>query len=144
MIAERGWVLLTGGRPVGVMAAACAGAKEVAGSLTLGILPSSAGGVGQDVDVAVFTGMGDARNAINVLSSDVVVACGIEGSGTASEVALGLKAAKPIILLGAAPKASAFFQGIRRDGQLLEAGSASEAVRLIEEVLQVPRGPLWT
>ena len=143
MIAERGWVLLTGGRPVGVMAAACAGAKEVAGSLTLGILPSSTGGVGQDVDVAVFTGMGDARNAINVLSSDVVVACGIEGSGTASEVALGLKAAKPIILLGAAPTASAFFQEIRRDGQLLEAGSASEAVRLIEEVLQVPRGPLW-
>jgi uncharacterized protein (TIGR00725 family) len=143
MIAERGWVLLTGGRPVGVMAAACAGAKEVAGSLTLGILPSSAGGVGEDVDVAVFTGMGDARNAINVLSSDVVVACGVEGSGTASEVALGLNAAKPIILLGAAPAASAFFQGIRRDRQLLEADSASETVRLIEEVLQVPRGPLW-
>lgn len=143
LIAERGWVLLTGGRPAGVMAAACAGAKLVAGSLTLGILPSSSGGVGADVDLVVFTGMGDARNAVNVLSSDVVVACGVEGPGTASEVALALRAEKPVILLGAAPPAAAFFQGLRRDGQLLEAHSSPEAVRLIEEVLQVPRGPLW-
>jgi hypothetical protein len=99
--------------------------------------------VGEDVDVAVFTGMGDARNAINVLSSDIVVACGVESPGTASEVALGITAAKPIILLGAAPAAWAFFQGIRREAPLLEADSASEAVRLIEEVLQVPRGPGW-
>ncbi len=143
LIAEHGWVLLTGGWPAGVMAAACAGAKEVAGSLTLGILPTSAGGVGADVDLAVFTGMGDARNAVNVLSSDVVVACGVEGPGTASEVALGLKAAKPVILLGAAPAATAFFQELHCAGRLLEADSASEAVRLIEEVLQVPRGELW-
>jgi uncharacterized protein (TIGR00725 family) len=143
LIAERGWVLLTGGRPVGVMAAACAGAKEVVGSLTLGILPSSSGGVGADVDLAVFTGLGDARNAVNVLSSDVLVACGVEGPGTASEVALGLKAAKPVILLGAAPAAAVFFQGLHCAGRLLQAGSAAEAVRLIEEVFQVPRGPLW-
>jgi uncharacterized protein (TIGR00725 family) len=143
LIAERGWVLLTGGWPVGVMAAACAGAKEVPGSLTLGILPSSSGGAGADVDVAVFTGMGDARNAVNVLSSDVVVACGVEGPGTASEVALGLKAAKPVILLGASPAAAAFFQELHCAGRLLQAGSASETIRLIEEVLQVPRGPLW-
>ncbi len=143
LIAERGWVLLTGGRPVGVMAAACAGAKEVPGSLTLGILPSSSGGAGADVDVAVFTGMGDARNAVNVLSSDVVVACGVEGPGTASEVALGLGAAKPVILLGASPVAAAFFQELHCAGRLLEAGSASETIRLIEEILQVPRGPLW-
>jgi uncharacterized protein (TIGR00725 family) len=143
LIAERGWVLLTGGRPAGVMAAACAGAKQVAGSLTLGILPSSSGGVGADVDLAVFTGMGDARNAINVLSSDVVVACGVEGPGTASEVALGLKAAKPVILLAAAPAAAAFFRELESAGRLLEAGSALEAVGLIEAVLHVPRGPLW-
>jgi len=143
LIAERGWVLLTGGRPVGVMAAANGGAKEVAGSLTLGILPSSAGGEGEDVDVAVFTGMGDARNAINVLSSDVVVACGVEGAGTASEVALSLTAAKPVILLGASPAATAFFHELHCPGPLLEAQSAGEAVRLIEEVLRVPRGPQW-
>jgi hypothetical protein len=78
-----------------------------------------------------------------VLSSDVVVACGVEGPGTASEVALGLKATKPVILLAAAPGAVAFFRGLRCAGRLLEAGSALEAVRLIEEVLQVPRGPPW-
>src|SRR6476661_3433035 len=105
LIAERGWVLLTGGRPLGVMAAACAGAKQVPGSLTIGILPDSTGGEGPDIDVAVFTGMGDARNAINVLTSDVVVACGVEGPGTASEVSLALIAQKPVILLAVAPAA---------------------------------------
>ncbi|HEY7635721.1 MAG TPA: hypothetical protein VH763_09260 [Gemmatimonadales bacterium] len=143
LIAERGWVLLTGGRPAGVMAEACAGAKQVAGSLTLGILPSASGGVGPDVDLAVFTGMGDARNAVNVLSSDVVVACGVEGPGTASEVALGLVAAKPVILLSASPAAMTFFQELPCAGRLHLAESAPEAVRLIEEVLQVPRGPGW-
>jgi uncharacterized protein (TIGR00725 family) len=143
LIAERGWVLLTGGRPAGVMAAACAGAREVPGSLTLGILPSSSGGAGPNVDIAVFTGMGDARNAINVLSSDVVVACGVEGAGTASEVALALKAEKSVILLCAAPAASAFFQGLHCAGRVMEAGSAPETIRIIEEVLRVPRGPRW-
>lgn len=133
MIAERGWVVLTGGRPLGVMAAACAGAKEVPGSLTLGILPDSTGGVGADVDLAVFTGMGDARNAINVLTSDVVVACGVEGPGTASEVALALKAGKPVILLGASAEARSFFQTI---GRCREASGVNEAMLLIEEALE--------
>lgn len=135
-IAEQGWILLTGGRPAGVMDAACAGAKEVPGSLTLGILPSVAGGVAAGVDVAVFTGMGDARNAINVLTSDIVVACGVEGPGTASEVALALKAEKPVILLRAAPPAIAFFQTVRRAGRLFEASTAEDAVQLILRLLE--------
>ena len=44
LVAEAGWILLTGGRPAGVMDAASAGAKEVPGSITLGILPSGPGG----------------------------------------------------------------------------------------------------
>ena len=56
LVAEAGWVLLTGGRPAGVMEAANAGAKTVAGSLTIGILPSDPDGpVSSHVDVAVFT-----------------------------------------------------------------------------------------
>jgi uncharacterized protein (TIGR00725 family) len=132
LVAERGWVLLTGGLPAGVMAAACAGAKQVPGSLTLGILPSASGGEGPDVDIAVFTGMGEARNAINVLSSDVVVACGVEGPGTASEVALALRGGKPVILLGASAEARAFFRDV---GRCLEAGSPEEAVRLVKDQL---------
>jgi uncharacterized protein (TIGR00725 family) len=132
LVAERGWVLLTGGLPAGVMAAACAGAKQVSGSLTLGILPTASGGQGGDVDIAVFTGMGEARNAINVLSSDVVVACGVEGPGTTSEVALALRAGKPVILLGASAEARIFFRGV---GRCLEAGSAKQAIRLVQEQL---------
>lgn len=136
LVAERGWVVLTGGRPAGVMAAALAGAKEVPGSLTLGILPSAHGGVSPDVDLAVFTGMGDARNAVNVLSSDVVIACGVEGPGTASEVALGLKAEKPVVLLRAAPEAAAFFRRVTGAGRLLEAERPEDAVRLAAELVQ--------
>jgi uncharacterized protein (TIGR00725 family) len=143
LLAERGWIVLTGGRPAGVMAAACAGAKQVPGSLTLGILPGVSGGAGPDVDVAVFTGMNDARNAINVLTSDVVVACGVEGPGTASEVALALKADKPVILLGASEQASAFFGGLRTAGRVYEASTPGQVVRIIEEEMGIRRGAGW-
>ena len=73
LVAEAGWILLTGGPPAGVMEAANAGAKSVPGSLTVGILPTGpSGAVSAAVDLAIFTGLGEARNAINVLSSDVV------------------------------------------------------------------------
>jgi uncharacterized protein (TIGR00725 family) len=139
LLAERGWIVLTGGRPAGVMAAACAGAKEVPNSLTLGILPGSEGGFDPNVDVAVFTGMGDARNVINVLTSDVVVACGVEGPGTASEVSLGLKSGKPVILLAASDSARAFFGTVARRSRLLTADVADDAVRIIEEELSIRR-----
>jgi uncharacterized protein (TIGR00725 family) len=131
-VARRGWIVLTGGRPDGVMAAACAGAKQVAGSLTLGILPTAGGGVGSDVDIAVFTGMGDARNSINVLTSNVVVACGVEGPGTTSEVALALKSGKPVILLRAEPAARAFFHRLSGGVDVVEVENVDEAMRRIE------------
>jgi uncharacterized protein (TIGR00725 family) len=143
LIAERGWIVLTGGRPVGVMAAACAGAKQIPGSLTLGILPSASGEVGSDVDLAVFTGMGDARNAINVLTSDVIVACGVEGPGTVSEIALALKADKPVILLGAPATARDFFGTLRRSDRLREASVPEEVIQIIECGLGIARGPAW-
>ncbi len=131
-VAQRGWIVLTGGRAAGVMAAASAGAKEVPGSLTLGILPAAAGEVGPDVDVAVFTGLGDARNVVNVLTSDAVVACGVEAAGTASEVAHALKAGKPVILLGADEPVLTFFRQLRGGERILEAESVDDAVRLLE------------
>ena len=139
LLAQRGWIVLTGGRPEGVMGAAAAGAKQVPGSLTLGILPGATGGAGPDIDVAIFTGMGEARNAINVLSSDVIVAAGIEGPGTVSEVALALKAGKPVLLLRPSTAARELFQVIRGDALLLEAESPEQAVRLIEDELGVAR-----
>jgi uncharacterized protein (TIGR00725 family) len=138
LLAERGWIVLTGGRPAGVMAAACAGAKEVPQSLTLGILPGTEG-PGPNVDVAVFTGMGDARNAINVLTSDVVVACGVEGPGTASEVSLGLKSGKPVILLAGSESARGFFESVAPRGRLITADIPEDVVRIIEEELTIRR-----
>jgi uncharacterized protein (TIGR00725 family) len=138
LVAERGWIVLTGGRPAGIMAAACAGAKQVRNSLTLGILPG-AEGAASDVDIAVFTAMSDARNAINVLTSDVVVACGVEGPGTASEVSLALKAGKPVILLAAAHAARVFFESLDTRGRLIGADAPIDVVRLIEEDLAIPR-----
>jgi uncharacterized protein (TIGR00725 family) len=118
------------------MAAASAGAKQIPGSLTLGILPGAGDGAGPDVDIAVFTGMGEGRNVINVLTSDVVVACGTEGAGTVSEIALALKAEKPVILLGASPAAQELFGGMA-GARLFNVATPAEAVRLIQERLGV-------
>jgi uncharacterized protein (TIGR00725 family) len=140
LAAEAGWAVLTGGRPAGGMEAACAGAKSVPGSLTIGIPPTGPDGpVSAHVDIAVFTGVGEARNVINVLSSDVVVACGVEGPGTASEVALALKLGRPTVLLAAAPAASAFFRAIAGPGMLHEVQAPESVIEFIEQQLGIPR-----
>jgi len=80
------------------MEAAARGAKE-AGGLTLGILPGSdASGSppNRHIDIAVFTGLSDARNAVNVKSAEVVIAIG-GGHGTLSEIGLALRDGKPVI-----------------------------------------------
>ncbi len=87
-IALAGAVLLTGGGG-GVMFEASRGASE-AGGLVLGVLPGSARDEANPfVDVAVVTGMGSARNRINTLTADAVIAIG-GGPGTLSEIALAL------------------------------------------------------
>jgi len=129
-IARRGWVVLTGGRDVGVMDAACEGAKRVGGSLTVGIMPTAKDKVSRHVDVPIITEMGSGRNNINVLTSDVVVACGLGGAGTVSEVALAVKAGKPVILVEASPADVAFFRKLGK--RLVSAASSpEEAIELI-------------
>jgi hypothetical protein len=140
LLAEAGWVVLSGGRQAGVMDAVAAGAKEIPGSLTLGIVPGGPDGpVSAHVDIAVFTDMGHARNVINVLTSDVVIACGVGGPGTASEVALALKAGRPTFLLCASPEASAFFRGMMGQTGFHEAATPEAAVSLIEQRLGIHR-----
>jgi hypothetical protein len=134
LVAREGWVLLTGGRAAGVMGAASRGARE-AGGLTLGILPTAdAGDASEFVDVAVVTGMGQARNQINVLTSRVVIGCGT-GAGTASEIALALKARKPVILLLASDEARAFFASLGR-GAVHFADSPREAVEIARKMIR--------
>lgn len=120
-----GALLLCGGRG-GVMERAAAGARS-AGGPTLGILP----GVGpqesppnREIELAVYTGLGQGRNLILVLSAQAVIAIG-GGWGTLSEIALALKHRRPVVVLDG-------WRLERPDGAgeelLVEAGSAAEAV----------------
>ena len=81
------------------MTAASKGAKEE-GGLTVGVLPgtSKSSPANAYVDIPVYTGMAEARNAINVKSCQAAIAIGGE-YGTLSEIALALKGGCPIILL---------------------------------------------
>lgn len=135
LIAAEGWVLLTGGRDAGVMAAATAGAKEVPDSLTIGVLPEVDSVPAPGLDIPIVTGMGDARNAINVLSSRVVIACGVDGAGTASEVALAIKAGVPVVLLDPNDDAAALFGRLGRGG-IAVARSPEEAIQLAGRALR--------
>ncbi|MDQ3805234.1 MAG: TIGR00725 family protein [Acidobacteriota bacterium] len=133
LIARRGWVLVTGGRAAGVMDAASRGAKE-AGGLVVGILPGEdAAGASEFVDIPVVTGLGQARNNVNVLSSRAVVACGT-GAGTAAEVALALKARRPVVLLNASREAEEFFKSIGGD-KVFVAASPREAVEAVKKII---------
>jgi uncharacterized protein (TIGR00725 family) len=80
------------------MAASAKGAREN-GGLTVGILPDDNPQMASPfIQIPILTGMGNARNCINVLSSHVVVACR-GGTGTISEIALALKSGRPVILM---------------------------------------------
>lgn len=133
LIAQQGWVLLTGGRNVGVMEGASLGAKAVNG-LTIGILPTDdTNAISEAVDIAIVTDMGDARNNINVLSSDVVIACGMS-AGTASEVALALKSNKKVILLNDDEESKVFFKKMSPENVYVVA-SAKEAIATAKNIL---------
>ncbi len=97
-LARRGAAIVCGGLG-GVMAAACRGAKRAAGR-TVGILP---GGDRRDgnawLDVAIPTGMGEARNVLVVRAADAVIAIG-GAYGTLSEIAFALKLGRRVIGLG--------------------------------------------
>jgi hypothetical protein len=98
LIARAGANLVCGGGG-GAMEAACRGARS-AGGTTVGILP---GPTREDanafVDIAIPTGMGEARNALVVRTADAVIAVG-GGVGTLSEIGLALKMGRPVIGLG--------------------------------------------
>jgi uncharacterized protein (TIGR00725 family) len=94
-LAERGAVLVCGGRGGG-MEAACRGAKS-AGGTTVGILPGSdRAEANAFVDVAIPTGLGEARNALVVRAADALIAVG-GGWGTLSEIALAMRAGKRVV-----------------------------------------------
>ena len=97
-VAAAGAVLVCGGLG-GVMEAACRGARSRGGT-TVGLLPGTDREAANGwVEIAIPTGLGEARNALVVRAADALVAIGGEW-GTLSEIALGLKAGRPVVGLG--------------------------------------------
>jgi len=132
-IAQEGWVLLSGGVKLGVMDVVSKGAKEANG-LTIGIIPTDDTAMASEyVDLAIITDMGSARNNINALTSDVVIACGI-GAGTVSEIALALKAKKQVILLNDNKKSQDFFKDLGKE-QVYVVNTPEEAIEMTKKVL---------
>jgi hypothetical protein len=131
-IAEEGWVTLSGGRNAGVMSAVTEGASE-AGGLTVGVLPDDdTHRMAPGIDIPILTGMGDARNVINVLSSHVVIALA-GGAGTLSEVALALKNGRPVITIGL--DTGPTLDNYRDTGLLRQARDPKHAIEIATTVL---------
>ncbi|HVM04672.1 MAG TPA: TIGR00725 family protein [Acidimicrobiales bacterium] len=117
-LGEGGAVVVCGGLG-GVMEAACRGAKE-SGGTTLGILPGADRAAANPwVDVAVATGLGEARNALVVRAADAVVAVA-GGYGTLSEIALALRSGTPVVGVATWDVA-----GVERAGSPAEAAAAA-------------------
>jgi uncharacterized protein (TIGR00725 family) len=129
-IAEAGAVLVCGGLG-GVMEAACRGARSK-GGLTVGLLPSDDRGTANGwVQVAIATGLGEARNALIVRSADVVIAIG-GGWGTLSEIAFARKAGKPVVGVGS------WELGEQAEG-IVRGESGAQAVRVALDVADLSR-----
>ena len=95
ILAEQGATLICGGGG-GVMEAACRGASQ-AGGVTIGLLPGpDRADANPYVQIAIPTGLGEARNLLVGRAADAVIAIG-GGYGTLSEIAFALKAGRLVI-----------------------------------------------
>jgi uncharacterized protein (TIGR00725 family) len=124
LIAERNAILICGGLG-GVMEAACRGAKTV-GGITVGILPvASKEEANPHVDIVIPTGMGVARNAVVIHSSDGVIA--VDGSyGTLSEIAFALQCRLPLVVL----------KSWEIDSSVISAEDPEEAVEMLFNIMK--------
>ena len=124
-IAESGALLICGGLG-GVMEAACRGAQS-AGGTTVGILPGEYSETANAyVQIPIPTGLGQARNVINIHSSDAIIA--VKGEyGTLSEIAIALKVGVPVVGLNTwkVHSGTSEFQD-----PIIRASNPKEAVRL--------------
>ncbi|MBW2339014.1 MAG: TIGR00725 family protein [Deltaproteobacteria bacterium] len=102
LIGQNEWVLVCGGLG-GVMEGAAKGCLEK-GGITVGILPGTEKhSANPFVTLAIPTGMGEARNVLVVMASDVVIAVAA-GYGTLSEIGLALKIGRPVVGLKTWPR----------------------------------------
>lgn len=128
-IAKRDWILLNGARNEGIMAASAHGAHEE-GGFVVGIHPGDRHNpdVAPGLDLVIFSNVGYARNAINVMSSDAIIALP-GGPGTLSEVAYAQTYRIPTVILQFDDKGW-FENRVRR------AKNVDEAMKMLEDILQ--------
>jgi uncharacterized protein (TIGR00725 family) len=89
----------------------------------------------ENADIRIMTGMGSARNMINVLSSHIIVVVGM-AAGTASEVALAIKSNKKVILLNQDEITIRFFKNIGTY-KVMVSTSVEETINMIKDYLSV-------
>jgi uncharacterized protein (TIGR00725 family) len=133
LAARGGWVVLTGGRDVGVMDAASRGARSAEG-IAIGVLPDGdARSASRALDVAIVTAFGEMRDQVVVLSSDAIVVCGMS-AGTAAETSIAIKSRKPLVLLRPDAEVQAFFQRLGGNGVRV-AMTPSEAMEVLGRIV---------
>lgn len=134
-IAKQGWIVLTGGRSFGVMDAAMKGASDNNG-LTIGVLPGdNLTGSSQHAQIKIITGLGSARNSINIFTSHVIVVLGM-AAGTASEVGLALKANRKTIFLNQDPLTIEFFKKLGTY-KLITTSNVKETIAQINDFISL-------
>ncbi|HNU90423.1 MAG TPA: TIGR00725 family protein [Spirochaetota bacterium] len=136
-IARRNWILVCGGRG-GIMEAASRGASAE-GGIVVGILPGvDFNDANPYLTAAIASGIGFARNSMNVLSGDVVVAIGGR-TGTMSELSYAFQYGRPMIICSFADGWSAGFAdlALREDDRSLihMAATPTEAMDTLDALL---------
>ena len=105
------------------------GAKQQ-GGLTLGIMPTDdKTEFSEYVDIPIITTMEAGRNYIEILTSDIIVACGIS-AGTSSEISLAIKSKKEIIV-GISEEVHNFYRNLAPN-QVFIAKDYREAIKILE------------
>lgn len=133
-VASKGYTVLTGGLNVGVQNEGLRGAKQNNG-LTIGIMPfNEPDKFSQYVDIPIITNMRSGRNYINALSSNLVIACGID-KGTISEISLSLvnTAKRQVIIVGAIKEANELFKILDSENVYI-AKDYNECIEIIEKL----------
>ena len=118
MVAERGGVIVTGGR-AGVMEAASKGA-QLAGGLTIGFLPGmDKAGANPYVDIVFPTGLGRARNLLTARCCDALIMVG-GSTGTLNELTIAYAEARPVVILRGSGGWADKIEGVMHRGRFLD------------------------
>lgn len=129
-LAKHNVILVCGGRG-GVMEYAAKGMKD-GGGKTIGILPGmDRGEANPYIDIAIPTGLGHARNMINILIGDgVIVVAG--GPGTLTEIGYALIFGKRVIVIkGSGGVADILADKVIDGKKIYSAETPSQAVKMI-------------